>query len=442
MVIKMKNLVKNNKNIIIIFLTYMFSFLLTEQVINKNVFVVMGANYVVHIYAICILFTAIGYLLFGLLKAKKIFLIISEVIFIICMSTNIIVQSGVLNVLFSILSTLSFGYIGGKVHFQLSEKLGNQNDSGKTIGFSLATALILQYFTYNYIKNNYVLLGIILVSSIILFIFLIKKGTVNVNEEKINNKKFSSSIFVIPIVIVIIISIICALQDGVITSLDAKGYMNVYGIGRFSYIIGIIGAGFIADTKSKNNLLIGALCTTLISIAGIIFLQNPKEYILNVITIFLMGSFYVMYFTITFINLAPFTKNPRLISGMGRVIRSVITALIVVPSEMLFKNDNYNLMIIISVLLVVVLLVVFYIDINKSFKVKIIKNVDDFLIKYSFTNKEKEICTLILKDNKKTREIADYYKISERSVERHLTSIYEKTGVKSRAELYNTFYNI
>ncbi|MDO5569706.1 MAG: helix-turn-helix transcriptional regulator [bacterium] len=438
----MKSLLENNKNVIIIFLTYMFSFLLTEQIINKNIYDVLGDNYVVHVYAICILFTAIGYLLFGLLKNRKSFLIISELAFIICMIANIIFQSGLLNVVYSILSTLSFGYIGGSVHFQLSQNLSNKKDAGKIIGFSLAIALILQYFSYNYIENNHFLLGIIIASSIVLLIVILNKSASNciINEDK--KKKTCMSFLIFPIVVVAIISIICGLQDGVITSLDAKGYMNVYGIGRFSYIIGIIVAGFIADTKSKNNLLIATICTTLISIAGIIFLQDPSEYVFNVITIFLMGSFYVMYLTLTFINLASFTKNPRLWSGMGRIIRSITTALIVVPSEMLFKSNNYNLMIIISVLLAVILLVIFYIDMNKSFQNKAIKNVEDFLIKYSFTNKEKEICTFILKDNMKTKEIADYYKISERSVERHLTSIYEKTGVKSRTELYNMFYDI
>ncbi len=438
----MRSLFNNNKNIMIVFLTYMFSFLLTEQVINKNIYTILGDNYVVHIYAICILFTAIGYLLFGLLKARKLFLIISEIVFIICMSANVIFQNGLLNIVFSALSTLSFGYIGGNVHFQLSQKLSNQNNAGKIIGFSLATSLILQYFSYNYIKNNYLLLGVIFIASIILFTFLFKKSDTNYIVKDNKKKKVSMLSLLLPIVIVAIISIICGLQDGVITSLDAKGYMNVYGIGRFAYIIGIIVAGFIADTKSKNILLIGTLCTTLISIAGIIFLQDPNQYILNVITVFLMGSFYVMYLTITFINLAPDTKNPRLTSGMGRIIRSMTTALIVVPSEMLFKSNNYNLMIIISVLLAVILLVMFYIDMNKTFQIKAIKNVDNFLTKYTFTNKEKEICTFILKDNMKTKDIANYYKISERSVERHLTSIYEKTGVKSRSELYNMFYDI
>lgn len=436
----MSRIFKYNKKIIIIFLTYMFSFLLTEQIINKNIYVVLGDNYVVHIYAICILFTAIGYLLFSILKNKKLFLLISELVFIICMSTNVIFQSGLLNVLLSILSTMSFGYIGGCVHFQLSQKLSNKKDAGKIIGFSLAASLILQYFAYNYIKSNYLLLGVIFVSSIILIITLLNKS----NDSNIikENKKISPSTLIFPIVVVAIVSIICGLQDGVITSLDAKGYMNVYGIGRFSYIIGIVVAGFIADTKSKNNLLIATICTTLISIAGIIFLQNQNQYVFNVITIFLMGSFYVMYLTLTFINVAPYTNIPKLWSGMGRIVRSITTALIVVPSELLFKSNNYNLMIIISVLLAVVLLVVFYIDMNKSFQVKAIKNVEDFLIKYSFTNKEKEICSFVLKDNMKTKEIADYYKISERSVERHLTSIYEKTGVKSRTELFNTFYDI
>lgn len=444
---------KNNIKEILIFFTYMFSFLLMEQIINKNIYAKLGENYVVPIYAVCILFTAIGYILFSVSKKIKIkervFSAIIELVFILSMILNIVAKNGYLCIVLSMLSTLTFGYLGAKVHFILSQNLNGSNVAGKVIGISLTIALLLQIIIYNSISNVHLLLGVICLFSILLFILLINEKSTKKFEVIVKNK-ISKYDLIIPITVVALISIMIGLQDGVITDLDSKGYINVYGLPRITYIIGSIIAGIIADIKQRKYLTMAILCASVISIVGIVFLQTPELYKINVFTMFLLAGFYVMYLTVAFMDLAPNTNNPKLWAGMGRIIRSVITAIIVIPSDILFKAFGYRYMLISSAFFILGLIIIFYLEMNHNFKKKLEqttikekeKNIKEFLNKYSFTKRESEICNLIFKDNKKTKDIADELDISERSVERHLTNIYDKTKVKSRNELYDLFYNV
>ncbi len=60
---------------------------------------------------------------------------------------------------------------------------------------------------------------------------------------------------------------------------------------------------------------------------------------------------------------------------------------------------------------------------------------DEICEKFSFTPREAEIFNILVSTEKKNQEIADDLEISRRSLQTHISSIYEKTGVNSRAGL-------
>lgn len=53
--------------------------------------------------------------------------------------------------------------------------------------------------------------------------------------------------------------------------------------------------------------------------------------------------------------------------------------------------------------------------------------------KKGLTNREKEIMKLVLQ-GKPNKEVADLLEISQSTVEKHLTSIYARLGVRNRTE--------
>lgn len=455
------------------FTLYFFSFLLVEQIINDNISIKLGEEFVVVVvYAISILFTGLGYIsisLFDKIKAKsKIIRLIMEIIFILSIFLDLILN-GYICIVFSILTTFSFGYIGAYVHLKLSQLLLNNNNSGKIIGSNIAIALIVQILFYNLIQNNYLLLSIVVIASIILFKQLNDNKTEEIKPTLYSNAKtgivISKADKIISIITVAVISIIIGLQDGVITYIDSIGKINVYGIPRIFYIIGILIAGYIADKKNGKYLSIVTIFWVFVAICGIIFFKNEKMYIINLALIFLLGGFYVMYLTIKFIKIAPYTKAPELWAGMGRIVRSIVTSIVVIPSNIILKLYGNEHLIIISIIFSTILLFTLYKELSnifvKEYKDNMEKfksnieneieqkvrekqsiDIDDFINKYKFTQKEKEVCILILKENKKTKEISEDLYISERSVQRHLTNIYRKTNTSSRNELYNLFYKV
>ena len=454
-----------------LFILYFFSFLLVEQIINNNIGLKLGEEYVVIVYAVSIFFTGIGYISLSVFNSTKIkpktIRLIIEILFIVSMILNLILN-GYICILCSIIITFSLGYIGAYVHWKLAQSLLDKNNSGKVIGACIAIALIIQIIFYNLIQNNYLLLSIVLLASFILFILINKsekeiKQILSICKQK--NLEVSREEKIIAIITVAVISIIIGLQDGVITYIDYIGKINVYGIPRIFYILGILIAGYIEDKKNGKYLSIVTIFLVFIAICGIVFLKKEELYIINIILIFILSGFYVMYLTIKFIKIAPYTKRPELWAGMGRIVRSITTSIVVIPANIILKLYGNDYLIIISIMFSTILLFTLYKELSNIFvkeytsnieqiknnmeneikqKVKEKQSIDigEFIDKYKFTQREKEVCILILKDNKKTKEISEDLYISERSVQRHLTNIYRKTNTSSRNELYNLFYKV
>ena len=468
---KLQEIIKRNT---FLFILYFFSFLLIEQIINDNIYFKLGEDVVVIVYAISIFFTGLGYISLSVfnrikIEPKKIRLII-EILFVCSMILNLILN-GYICILCSILITFSFGYIGAYVHWKIAKSLLNNNNTGKIIGVCIAIALIIQILCYNLIQNNYLLLSIVIIASLILFRQINKNEIYEKQIKQIpgfniqKNPEVSREDRIISIITVAVISIIIGLQDGVITYIDSIGKINVYGIPRIFYIIGILVAGYIADKKNGKYLSIVTIFWVFIAICGIVFFKNEKMYIINIILIFILSGFYVMYLTIKFIKISPFTKRPELWAGIGRIVRSITTSIVVIPSNIILKLYGNDYLIIISIMFSTILLVTLYKELSNIFvkeytsNIEKIKNnieneieqkikekqsidIEEFISKYKFTQREKEVCILILKENKKTKEISEDLYISERSVQRHLTNIYRKTNTSSRNELYNLFYKV
>jgi hypothetical protein len=65
---------------------------------------------------------------------------------------------------------------------------------------------------------------------------------------------------------------------------------------------------------------------------------------------YFFSGFYVIYFTVSFMDLAPRTLNPALWAGMGRVFRSFFIGLTAALSEWLFAAADRNTVITVNTL--------------------------------------------------------------------------------------------
>lgn len=58
---------------------------------------------------------------------------------------------------------------------------------------------------------------------------------------------------------------------------------------------------------------------------------------------------------------------------------------------------------------------------------------------FSFTERESEVFDRLVNTEDNNQEIAESLFVSRRTLERHISAIYEKTGVKSRIGLLNLY---
>ena len=70
---------------------------------------------------------------------------------------------------------------------------------------------------------------------------------------------------------------------------------------------------------------------------------------------------------------------------------------------------------------------------------KRIKNADGEPEVFSFTERESEVFNRLVNTEDSIQMIAEKLYVSRRTLERHISAIYEKTGVKSRVGLLNLY---
>ena len=64
-----------------------------------------------------------------------------------------------------------------------------------------------------------------------------------------------------------------------------------------------------------------------------------------------------------------------------------------------------------------------------------------FIAKYGLTEREWDVLSQMISADSSAQEIADCLFLSKRTVERHISALYEKTGAKSRITMYLLYRN-
>ena len=148
---------------------------------------------------------------------------------------------------------------------------------------------------------------------------------------------------------------------------------------------------------------------------------------------------------------------------MGRITRCVFTSLTVFVMMLGGENFSYGIMLGASCILSIMCLAIAFVHLNisntvsnekkdVSFQAKFSsiektalftkERFDSFANTYQLTNKEREIFEILITTETATQEIADMFGISRRGLQRHVASIYEKTGTQTRVGLLISFTNM
>ncbi|MDO4188680.1 MAG: hypothetical protein Q4D29_06790 [Lachnospiraceae bacterium] len=431
---------------------YFFVFLLTESLINERAVTVFGAANVNYIYAIGLIFTALGYLAFSTTKNetnKKNGIIFESIAFLSIIGT-IEINASIPFLLFSYICLFSLGYIGGLIHFETSLELTRKNFS-LYLGISSMFGIILQFITQNIgLSNNEYLIVIELVLVFIVLLSLHNKSD-NTPKESVKMSKITISVRTwVYIVSVTIMSIILGFQDSIIVIKNANGELELFSYVRLFYALGLLVAGIIANIRNRVYLPLASGCAMTLSVLAMSFLRDTNTlYNVSMGIMYFYCGFYVMFMTVMFMELGLRRNNPRLYAGLGRVVRSITTCIVVLVTTVLSNCIGENIYTILSCVLSIGLLVFMALSgvlvPEKSTKkeegilsseIQLAEKLKEIYTQYGFTPKEIETFEKLVTTEMGVQEIADEMGISRRVLQRHISAIYEKTETKTRAGLF------
>ena len=188
----------------------------------------------------------------------------------------------------------------------------------------------------------------------------------------------------------------------------------------------------------KNSLFeILTIASFVVSLLSIILLN--EDYSINLIAglSYSFVAFFVLFRTMTFVNLVDNKKNMVWASAFGLMYSRIMEGLMVLFEDKLI--EHYTLLVVVitfSLSLVIVLYFLLYFQSNKISENDAIKNI---AVKYKLGTQEEKVLNLLIQ-GMSNQKIADELFVSVNTIRNHIANIYKKTGMKKKELKEKCFY--
>lgn len=453
------------------YLTWFLIFMLIESFANTRVGEIIGAEKVELFYGLFILFTAIGFLFFGAIgktdakdKRLRVLPVTSCMIFVGlfgCVNVPIVVIVG------ATCSLLSMGYLGGKIMYKMAISYSEVKYQGALVGLSMAIAIFLQYVMQTLIHNNLFLVICFEFILAVLSLFEINNNIVPPTNDRNTRKDttiFETKNIWVYVFATILMTMILSLNDAYLVDLSAHtDTVKLFSWVRLFYCLGLVLAGIIYDFKNSAYFNTFVACAMMLSTVAYAFIGNTSDFNINMAIMYFYCGFYVMFLTMHFIRIANEERiNDSswqfLIPSYGRVSRCVTTAVVTFTMILLGNAVSVQIMILVSCTLAIILVVLLAVNdilVVKEESRKIEESLviseqnedidleeelwSEFVKKYGFTERECDVLERLIHTESNLQDISEELYISKRVVQRHITSIYEKTSRLTRIGLLQLY---
>lgn len=428
--------IKNTIN----FGAYFLAFMLIEAFVNTRAVMVSDSSNVNYIYSIGLVFTALGYILYDYVANKSHINItfLFSIVAIISLLLFSFIDNFYIFLTSAYICLLSVGFLGCHMHKQLAIYIKDKHYIFQ-LSISMSIVIIIQYILQLVNNSN----ADIIVAALMLLVLSINQNTdVSVEIPKISDDTFHSHIkSALPyILLVCLMSFILGLEDSIVVYKNATGELSLFSYVRLFYALGLICAGLISEINNNAYLSLITICTMLLSVISVIFIGSESSfYNISMSIMYFYCGFYVLFLTVKFMEVSP------AVAGYGRIVRSLATAVIVLITTIVGTRLTYTHCIIFScIFIIAIILIATFMGVLVSPQERVIVENDlypVFFEKYQFTAKEKEVFIKLVDSEDTVISIAADLGISRRVLQRHIASIYEKTGVQTRSGLIKCLYS-
>lgn len=442
---------KNNIYIILLMGLFTFLFLGTEYLYVDllSCIVSQDATVIAQNYALGA--SSIGFLLYPLLnrliksRFKNSSLLLTGLVSII----GIVLLGTEYTFIIGLVLFLFLGIIGSCVYYQSMCMLETDQYLARIVGISYFLGIMLQFISNNLIHTELIQSMLLGISLFILIILLIKNSSFNIQMIKEDKQeKKSNTVGIILIILVALMTCMFSTLDNAVTLVHAGGDMDIGQWPRILLALSGLVSGFIFDLQNRRYMGITMYCIMVLSTICIAILKFAGPFMLGFMIFYLSAGFFAVFFVTAFMEIARYMKISELWSGMGRAVNNLTAAIIASPVLALLSSDsNLSAIILILVLFVAVSIVsvIYTVWKNDFIKQQTIEVIDEkeklrrFSELYSFTDRETEVFEQLVNTEDSIQVIAENIYVSKRTLERYVSAIYEKTGVKSRIGLLNLY---
>ena len=259
------------------------------------------------------------------------------------------------------------------------------------------------------------------------------------------------------IALIVLLACMFSTLDNVITLADAQGAISVETWPRLLLAASSLVAGFLFDIRERQYMGFIMFAITALSAISILAVEAGASPVIGLIVFYLSSGFFVTFFTTIFLQLAPRMHTPQLWAGMGRAANN-LCAFTISGASLAITQSNVSVVMIASLLLFVCVIVAFIgagwfrLPPNEheraTFEAGRIATTAPsqeelqaaFIARCKLTPREVDILHAVTTNEQPLKQVAEDMGISLRMLQRHLTSIYTKTGTQTRAGLTRALY--
>lgn len=361
---------------------------------------------------------------------------------------------------------LLLGLFGGAVFYVSMRMMKTDRFLARTVGTSYALGILLQFANNNLVRSEIV--GAIILSAFLLLLvwLLIKNDRIycengghkveapqdeKKSEGNTGETAKGATVGILMILLVVLMTFIFSTLDSAVTLVHANGTVDIGQWPRILLALSGLAAGFVFDIKNRKYMGLVMYCVMVLSTICIVVLKLAGPFLVGLIVFYLSAGFFAVFFTSGFMELSRHMKTPELWAGMGRAVNNITAAFIAnLVLTLLSSGSSIAVIVLVLFLFVAVSIVAAaYTFQKKAFMEKLITDAADavsekeklrkFSEVFSFTERETEVFGCLVNTEDSVQAIAESLYVSRRTLERYISAIYEKTGVKSRVGLLNLY---
>ena len=362
---------------------------------------------------------------------------------------------------------LLLGVFGSAVHYLASVTIDGDNALARLAGIAYALGILLQYANNNLVNLEVAEAAFLSVFLAALSLLVIRtrqaaQSRIEMTETagfassepagtdiSLTRKKRTAGIMLA--LLVVLMACVFSTLDNAVTLRHAGG-TDIGQWPRLLLAFSGLAAGFVFDIRKRKYMGLIMYCVMMMSVLSIVVLNLGAPFLIGLVVFYLSSGFFVVFFTAGFMELSRHMRLPSLWAGMGRAMNNVSAALIASGSVALLATGNSLAAIVIALVLFVAVSVAMAVYTARMNAVKEPKEPpasqksdeerrEAFIAKYGLTEREWDVFSQMISSDSSAQEIADCLFLSKRTVERHISALYEKTGAKSRITMYLLYRN-